>query len=162
NRNDQLWVPIAFPAEEASQRGNHFLEVIARLKPGITLKQAQAEMETIAARLAQQYPDYNTRIGAVVVPLHEEVVGDIKPALIFTAFVAIVTGIAFGLAPALQASHLNLNDTLKEGGRDTGGGSKGNRLRSVLVIGEVAVSFVLLIGAGLLINSFFHLRNLEP
>ena len=82
--------------------------------------------------------------------------------LIFTAFVAIVTGIAFGLAPALQASHLNLNDTLKEGGRDTGGGSKGNRLRSVLVIGEVAVSFVLLIGAGLLINSFFHLRNLEP
>ena len=55
-RSDQLWVPIAFPQEEASQRGNHFLEVIARLKPGITLKQAQAEMETIAARLAQQYP----------------------------------------------------------------------------------------------------------
>ena len=259
NRNDQLWVPIAFPPEEAAQRGNHFLEVIARLKPGITLKQAQAEMDTIAARLAQQYPDYNTRIGAVVVPLQEEVVGDIKPALlillgavgfvlliacanvanlllaraavrqkeialrlalgasrsrvtrqfltesvllavfgaglglllavggirmlktfipatiaqvqtinidarvlIFTAFVAIVTGIGFGLAPALQSSHLNLNDTLKEGGRDAGGGSKGNRLRGLLVIGEVAVSFVLLIGAGLLINSFFHLRNLQP
>jgi putative ABC transport system permease protein len=82
NRNDQLWVPIAFPQEEASQRGNHFLEVIARLKPGITLKQAQAEMETIAARLAQQYPVYNMRRGAVVVPLHEQVVGDIKPALL--------------------------------------------------------------------------------
>jgi predicted permease len=259
NRNDQLWVPVAFPPEEAAQRGNHFLEVIARMKPGITLKQAQAEMDTIAARLAQQYPTHNTRIGAVVVPLHEQVVGDIKPALlillgavgfvlliacanvanlllaraavrqkeialrlalgasrsrltrqfltesvllavfgaglglllalggirilkrfvpatisqvqtinidarvlIFTAFVAVVTGIAFGLAPALQASHLNLNDTLKEGGRDAGGGSKGNRLRGLLVIGEVAVSFVLLIGAGLLINSFFHLRNLEP
>jgi putative ABC transport system permease protein len=259
NRNDQLWVPIAFPPEEAAQRGNHFLEVIARMKPGITLKQAQAEMETIAARLAQQYPHYNTRIGAVVVPLHEQVVGDIKPALlillgavgfvlliacanvanlllaraavrqkeialrlalgasrsrlmrqfltesvllavfgaglglllalggirilktfipatisqvqtinidarvlIFTALVAILTGIGFGLAPALQASHLNLNDTLKEGGRDAGGGRKGNRLRDLLVIGEVAVSFVLLIGAGLLINSFFHLRNLEP
>jgi putative ABC transport system permease protein len=259
NRNDQLWLPIAFPPEEAAQRGNHFLEVIARMKPGITLKQAQAEMETIAARLAQQYPDYNTRLGAVVVPLHEEVVGDIKPALlillgavgfvlliacanvanlllaraavrqkeialrlalgasrsrltrqfltesvllamfgaglglllalggirilktfipatisqvqtinidarvlIFTGLVAVLTGIAFGLAPALQASHLNLNDTLKEGGRDAGGGRKGNRLRGLLVIGEVAVSFVLLIGAGLLINSFFHLRNLEP
>ncbi len=259
NRNDQVWVPIAFPPEEAAQRGNHFLEVIARMKPGITLKQAQAEMDTIAARLAQQYPDYNTRTGAVVVPLHEQVVGDIKPALlillgavgfvlliacanvanlllaraavrqkeialrlalgasrsrltrqfltesvllavfgaglglllalggirilktfipatisqvqtinidarvlIFTAFIAVVTGIAFGLAPALQASHLNLNDTLKEGGRDAGGGSKGNRLRGLLVIGEVAVSFVLLIGAGLLINSFFHLRKLEP
>src|SRR5215468_1259921 len=258
NRNDQLWVPIAFPQEEASQRGNHFLEVIARLKPGITLKQAQTEMETIAARLAQQYPVYNTRRGAVVVALHEQVVGDIRPALlvllgavgfvlliacanvanlllaraavrqkeialrlalgasrsrltrqfltesvllaifgaglglllafagirilgtfvpssisqvqtinidatvlIFTAWVAVLTGIAFGLAPAIQGSHLNLNDTLKEGGRDSAGG-RGNRARGLLVIGEVAVSFVLLVGAGLLINSFFHLRNLDP
>jgi len=75
NRKDQLWVPVAFPQEEAAQRGNHFLGVVARLKPGITQKQAEAEMETIAARLAQQYPDYNTRIGAVVVPLHEQLVG---------------------------------------------------------------------------------------
>src|SRR5262252_6648792 len=81
-RNDQLWVPIAFPQEEASQRGNHYLEVIARLKPGMTLGQAQVEMETIAARLAQQYPDYNKRRGSVVVPLHEQIVGDIKPALL--------------------------------------------------------------------------------
>jgi putative ABC transport system permease protein len=82
--------------------------------------------------------------------------------LVFTLFVALVTGIAFGLVPAIQGSHFNLNDTLKEGGRDSGGGSKGNRIRSLLVIGEVAVSFVLLIGAGLLINSFFHLRSLDP
>src|SRR5499427_478675 len=81
-RNDQLWVPVAFPQEEASQRGDHFLEVIARLKPGMTLKQAQVEMETIAARLAQQYPDYNKRRGSVVVPLHEQIVGDIRPALL--------------------------------------------------------------------------------
>ena len=258
-RNDQLWVPIAFPQEEASQRGNHFLEVIARLKPGMTLKQAQVEMETIAARLAQQYPDYNKRRGAVVVPLHEQIVGDIKPALlillgavgfvlliacanvanlllaraaarqkeialrlalgasrsrltrqfltesvllamfgaglglllalagirilgtfipssisqvqgisidgtvlIFTGLVAVLTGIAFGLAPAIQGSHLNLNDTLKESGRDSAGGVKGHRARGLLVIGEVAISFVLLIGAGLLINSFLHLRKLDP
>src|SRR5215471_12494748 len=258
-RNDQLWVPIAFPQEEASQRGNHFLEVIARLKPGMTLKQAQVEMETIAARLAQQYPDYNKRRGAVVIPLHEQVVGDIKPALlvllgavgfvlliacanvanlllargavrqkeialrlalgasrsrltrqfltesvllallgaglglllafagirilrnfipssisqiqtisidstvlIFTAVVAVLTGIAFGLAPAIHGSHLNLNDTLKESGRDSTGGVRGHRARGLLVIGEVAISFVLLIGAGLLINSFLHLRNLDP
>jgi putative ABC transport system permease protein len=58
--------------------------------------------------------------------------------------------------------HSNLNDSLKEGGRDSAAGSKGNRLRNLLVIGEVAVSFILLIGAGLLINSFLHLRNLDP
>src|SRR5438094_812718 len=259
NRKDQLWVPIAFPPEEAAQRGNHFLGVVARLKSGVTQKQAETEMETIAARLAQQYPDYNTRIGAVVVPLHEQIVGDIRPALlillgavgfvlliacanvanlllaraavrqkeiavrlalganqsrlirqflteslllaffgaglglllalagirilktfipstvsqveainidasvlIFTAMVAVLTGIAFGLAPAIHGSHLNLNDTLKEGGRDSSGGSKGNKARGLLVIAEVAVSFVLLIGAGLLINSFLHLRNLDP
>src|SRR5438105_5073641 len=79
---DQLWVPIAFPSEESQSRGNHYLEVIARMKPGIALKQAQAEMETIAARLAQQYPKTNLRIGTVVSPLHEEVVGDIRPALL--------------------------------------------------------------------------------
>ena len=78
----QLWVPIAFPAEEAAQRGSHYLEVIARLKPGVKLQQARAEMSTIAARLEKQYPEQNMRIGSVVTPLHEEVVGDIRPALL--------------------------------------------------------------------------------
>lgn len=67
-----MWVPLAFAPEEAASRGNHYLEVIARLQPGVMLKQAQAEMGTIAARLAQQYPEENTRIGAVVRPLHEK------------------------------------------------------------------------------------------
>jgi putative ABC transport system permease protein len=82
--------------------------------------------------------------------------------LLFTALVAVVTGLIFGLAPATQASNFSLNETLKEGGRDTAGGSKGVRLRGLLVIAEVAVSFVLLIGAGLLISSFFHLQKLDP
>ncbi len=256
---DQLWVPTAFSSEEAQQRGNHFLEVIARRKAGVSLQQARAEMDTIAARLAQQYPEENLRIGAVVNPLRDEVVGDIRPALLvllgavgfvlliacanvanlllaraaarqkeialrlalgasrsrltrqfltesmllallgglaglflafvgldalqhfipdgvlqagpiaidrrvlgFTALIAVATGFVFGLAPAAQASNFSLNETLKEGGRDFTGGGKGNRLRSLLVIAEVAVSFVLLIGAGLLINSFVHLRNLDP
>ncbi|HSS17850.1 MAG TPA: FtsX-like permease family protein [Candidatus Dormibacteraeota bacterium] len=259
NWNDQVWVPIAFNNEEITERGNHFLDVIARIKPAITLKQAQSEMETIAARLAKEYPRYNTRIGATVTPLHEELVGDMKPALlillgavglvlliactnvanlllartavrekeialrlalgasrsrltrqfltesvllallggcfglllalagvhvlktfvpatileiqainidarvlVFTALIALLTGIVFGLAPATHSSHSNLNDSLKEGGRDSAVGKKGNRIRGLLVIAEVAVSFILLIGAGLLINSFLHLRNLDP
>ncbi len=75
-------MPIAFTAEEAASRGRHFLRVIARLKPGVSLEQARAEMKAIAARLAQQYPEDNTRIGSVMRPLHEEVGGDIRPALL--------------------------------------------------------------------------------
>ena len=258
-RRDQLWVPIAFESKEAANRGSHYLEVVARIKPGVTLEQAQAEMNTIAARLARQYPEENIRIGSVITPLHEQVVGNIKPALlvllgavgfvlliacanvanlllaravvrqreialrlalgasrsrltkqfltesvllaalggvvglllalagitilktfipdtisqaqaigidgkvlVFTGLVALLTGMIFGLAPATQASNFNLNETLKEGGRESGAGSRGNRIRALLVISEVAVSFILLIGAGLLINSFLHLRNLDP
>jgi len=256
---EQLWVPLAFSLTEAAARSSHYLEVIARMKPGVTLQQAQTEMSTIAARLAQQYPADNTRVGAAVTPLREEFVGEIRPALLillgavafvlliacanvanlllaraavrqkeialrlalgatrsrlvrqflteslllaaagcavglflallgldvlkksipatialaqgiaidgkvlgFTAFVGLFTGLVFGLAPVAQASRFNLNENLKEGARGASVGARGNRLRSLLVIGEVAVSFLLLIGAGLLINSFIHLRNLDP
>ncbi|HKG47548.1 MAG TPA: ABC transporter permease [Pyrinomonadaceae bacterium] len=257
--DNQIWVPIAFTSEEAADRGVHYLQVVARLKSGVTLEQAQAEMHTIAARLQQQYPETNTDVGAAVTSLHEHLVGDIKPALLillgavglvlliacanvanlllaraavrqkeiavrialgarrlrlirqfltesillstvggvvgfviaytglvllrtfipenisqtreisidlkvlgFTFFVSVATGVIFGLAPAIQAVRFNQSETLKEGGRDAATGGSGKRLRSLLVTAEVAISLVLLIGAGLLINSFVRLRNVDP
>jgi predicted permease len=259
SHEDQFWMPIAFTQQQAARRGSHYLDVVARLKDGVTLEQARAEMTTIAGRLQQQYPQSNTDVGATVVPLQEQLVGNIKPALlvllgavgfvllvacanvanlllaraaarqkeiatrialgasrarlirqfltesvllaslggmvglllsvwgvrvlkafipdtisqakeisidvkvlVFTLLVSLLTGLFFGLAPALQATKFNLNETLKDGGRDSAASSRGNRVRAALVVAEVAISLVLLVGAGLLINSFMRLRSVDP
>ncbi|MGH9936416.1 MAG: FtsX-like permease family protein, partial [Blastocatellia bacterium] len=80
--------------------------------------------------------------------------------LLFTLGVTLVTGVLFGLAPALQAGQVNLNELLKEGGR--GGGGQRRRLRDALVITEVALALALLAGAGLLIRSFLKLQQADP
>jgi putative ABC transport system permease protein len=82
--------------------------------------------------------------------------------LAFTLGVAILTGILFGLVPALQATRIDLNDALKEGGRGAGGGMRGNRLRGMLVVIEIAVSLVLLAGAGLMMRSFWRMQQVDP
>jgi putative ABC transport system permease protein len=254
------WSPLA-PSigKRATERGSHYLNVIAGLRPGFTPAQAAGETQSIAARLEGQYPDTNTGFSLNVISAHEELVKDVKPALLvllgavgfvlliacanvanlllaratartkeiairtalgasrlrvlrqlltesvllsilggslglllavwgvdllmsaspadiprvkeigldaralgFTFAVSIMTGLIFGLAPALQASKLDLNETLKEGGRGSTEGLRRNRVRSLLVVSEIALSLVLLVSAGLLIKSFMRLSEVNP
>jgi predicted permease len=250
-----LYVPIAAASEEAA-RGHYSFFAIGRLKPGVTLSQAQAEMTGIERRLEQQYPDTNTGIGVRLVSTQEQTVKEIRPALLvllgavafllliacanianlllarsaarqkefairaalgasrlrvlrllltesvllslvggalgllfavwgtaalialapdniprlnevgmdgrvfgFTLATSLLTGIVFGLVPAIQASKPDLNEALKEGSRGSTGSGSGKRTRSILVAVEVALSLVLLIGAGLMIKSFIRLQQ---
>jgi putative ABC transport system permease protein len=253
----QLWRPIQIDPKQLN-RGPHYLQVVGRLKSGVTIQQAQAEMSTIASRLAEQYPDKIAGHGVKLELLSDRVVGNIGTALFvllgavgfvlliacanvanlqmvragarqkeiairtalgagrsriirqlltesillavagggagllvavwgvnslvslstdtiprvreigidgkvafFTILISLVTGVVFGLAPALQVSKPDLVDALKESSRTTPGARR-NTLRSALVVTEVALSLVLLIGAGLMIRSFAKLNSVHP
>src|SRR3954453_1397795 len=77
-----MWTPLGWTDQEKAVRGNHNDSVIAKLKPGVDLKQAQAEMNTISSRLAQQYPEEDKGWGATVLPLQADLVSDVRPALL--------------------------------------------------------------------------------
>jgi putative ABC transport system permease protein len=263
NEPIELWTTVAVDREGedpiTEQRGAHYLNVIARLKPGVSKHQAQAEMATIGARLEQQYPDNNLHRGIRIEPALDALVGDIRPALLillgavgcvlliacanvanlllarammrhkemairsalgasrmrvvrqlltesvllslaggalglvmavwwsdllvalgkqnipralqvgldwrvlgFTLVVSLLTGIVFGLVPALHSSKTELTESLKEGSRGSSEGARRNRIRGVLVVSELAIAVVLLIGASLLIQSLWRLRQVSP
>jgi putative ABC transport system permease protein len=94
-------------------------------------------------------------------PRFDEIKPDMR-VFAFTLGLTVITGIIFGLAPALQASRIDLNGGLKEGGGKGSGGSRNKRLRSLMMVSEIALSFMLLVGAGLLIKSFMRLRDVSP
>ena len=260
-KGGEVYAPIAMTPELMKSRGSHSFYIIGRLNRGTSIASAQADIDSIMARLAQQYPETNTGWGATAFPLVADTVhtydtplwimmgavgfvlliacanvanlmlarasgrqkeialrtalgasrwrivrqlltesvivalvggalgvligfwginalragdpgeaskfapgwyqlGINAPVLFFTLALSLVSGIVFGLAPALQASKTNLNDSLKEGGRQTSGSS--HRLRSSLVVFEFALSLVLLVGAGLLARSFLSLLKTDP
>jgi putative ABC transport system permease protein len=255
----QMWTPIAWTDKEKSVRGEHHSVVIARLKPGIDVTQAQAEMNTISSRLEQQYPEDNKGWGAVVVPLHDDLVSDVRPALLlllgavafvlliasvnvanlalartfsrrkeiairtalgassahvlrqiltesvvlalaggavgltfahagvrlimafladklphsmevgidakvlaFTAVISVASGILAGILPALRLTRGNVSQSLKAGLGHTDADAGGKGTRSILVVSEVALSLMLLVGAGLMIRSFQKLHRVNP
>jgi len=243
----------------ADQRDAHFLRVIGRMKPRVTVAEAQANLDVITASLAKQYPDSNKYFSAKVVSEQEELTHSIRPALFvmmvavgfvlliacvnvanlllaratsrtreiairsalgagrqrvirqlltesfllalvagvlglllamwgsaalvrfspanlprlaeirvdgwvlaFTMGLSLATGMFFGLAPALQVSHGNIVDALKEGALSSTAGRGRHALRSSLVIVEMALALVLLVSSGLLIRSLVHLQNVNP
>jgi predicted permease len=260
-----LYVTIARDASNpdgstpiTQQRGSHGLEGIGRVKAGVSLAQANAELRAIAASLEKKYPETNTKFGAASQPLRDEIVGDVRTALYvlfgavgcllliananvanlmlarasvrgkeialrtalgasrgriirqlltesvllaglggllglliaqwgtealvaavpqnvprassiqldgavlgFTILLSLATGIIFGLVPAWQASHVDLNTALKSGTRGAGGAEGKHRVRNALVMTEVALALILLICASLLIQSFARLGRVQ-
>ncbi|HET9530504.1 MAG TPA: ADOP family duplicated permease, partial [Blastocatellia bacterium] len=110
--------------------------------------------------LASWTLDLLPRLGVSDIPRSDFIGIDVR-VMLFTMTLAFITGVLFGLAPAIQASKTSLNESLKEGGRGTQAGASGKRLRNALVVAEVALSVVVLIGAGLLVRSFLSLLDTE-
>lgn len=255
-KETELWIPLALNPQRRQARNLISYKAVGRLKPGVTIEQARAEMSAIAKRLDDQFSQ--SGYGVNLVLLHDQETGTVRPALLillgavafvlliacanvanlllaraalrekevairvalgagrwriirqvltesallalaggaaglllavwgldvlvalspsdiprldqtgidgrvlaFTLGVSLLTGLIFGLVPALQSSKSDPNESLKEGGRGSTGGVRGRRVRNSLVVSEIALSLVLLIGAGLLIKSFMRLQQFE-
>ena len=258
SRTDVI-VPMAFSAKEAAGRGGHYLNMLVRLKPGVTAEQAFARLATLDASLSKQYPDSNKGWGVQMISILDNNTGDVRAtlyallaavafllliacanvanlllaratvrqremsirsalgasrwqtirlllieslvlafggavagvivaywgldlllavapeaipraaevavdqrALLATAGLAIITGLGFGLVPALQSARPRLVDALGDGSRGASEGGRRHWLRSTLVVTEIALALVLLAGAGLLMRSFAKMRQTSP
>jgi len=262
----EIFLPLPLAPAASQVRIQEDYDIVGKLKPGVSLAQAQAEMDTITARLRRDFPENyppNGRLTFSIVPLLEQVVGNVRRSLLvllgsvgfvlliacanvanlllsravarqqeiavrtalgasrwhivrqllteslllslcggalgificlfsvkwihllgtksvprlqdvgidgrvllFTLLLSVSSGMLFGLVPALRVSRLDLNSTLKDTSRGSAGTSavwgRGNNLRRLLVVSELALSVVLLIGAGLLIRSFARLQGVSP
>jgi putative ABC transport system permease protein len=255
----QVFVPSAFPAESREIQLKFLHSAVGRLKPGVTVEQARAELQSLSRSIAERHPDIREGIGADLRSLREEVVGDFRPALLiligavtfvlliacanaanlqlaravgrsrevalrsalgagrgrilsqfltesvvlallggalglvvatllipilvslspgtlpqladagldpvvllFTFGIAVLTGIVFGLTPAIQLARVSVNETLKESAGSVVSGQRSLRLRGILVVAEIALALILLVGAGLMMRSLFLLQKVDP
>jgi putative ABC transport system permease protein len=263
NKPADVWIPLAMPADLLRTRSNHFLEVVARLKPDMSLAQAGAEMDTVMQRIVQVNPGDVMGTHAKVIPLREQSIGTVRSGLLvllgavgfvlliacanvanlllaraasrqkeiairvalgasrlqvirqlltesvllalmggalgalfalwstdllvshvgdtvafttpgwseiridrgvlgFTLLISLATGVTFGLMPALQSTKPNLTESLKEGERGSTEGFRRSRLRSSLVVTQIALAMMLLTGAALMLQSFLRLQGVNP
>jgi putative ABC transport system permease protein len=257
NDHVQVWTPFQIDPAQNYRTQGHFARCAARLRSGVSVQQAQVELNGIAQRLEREYPDYNKGWSVSVVPIYERIVGEVRPVLLvlsaavafvlliacanvanlllaraavrakelalraalgagrlrlvrqmltesvllaviggavgvllawwgihglvalapdniprlnkieidprvlgFTFVVSLVTGIIFGFVPALHASQPDLSDALKESARGSTA-ARSRALRNAFVVAEVSLALVLLMGAGLMIRSFFRLHQVK-
>ena len=255
----KIWVPLAWTNETRAVRGNHNYGVIARLKKSVDIRRAQAELSAISMRLEQLYPEDDKGWGAIIIPLREQLVGDVRaallvllgavafvlliacanvanlvlaktlarrkeiairtslgatrfvvlrqilaetvllsvaggalglflarfgvtlivkvlgdripafmqitldiPVLAFTLLLSVVAGVLAGLIPSVRFTRADVNEALKQGQSRGSSDARGGGTRRLLVVSEVALSLVLLIGAGLMIRSLWELRKVQP
>ena len=255
-----VWTPIAFTPQQLQERNSHNLEVVARIKDGVSFEKAQAEIKTIQKNIGIEYPDETGegKLGAYIIPLRDQLVGDVKrplvlllvavalvlliacanianlllsvaasrkkeialraalganrsrllrqmiteslvlaavggilgllfaflsfsflkqlipsalsistslsidfKVLLYTLGISLITGLIFGLAPSLQATKPDLNETLKSGGVRAGSTFAATRLRSIMVVAETSLALILLVGAGLLIQTIQRLQTVD-
>src|SRR5439155_171681 len=156
----ELWLPAGWNGVPRDRRGGHWLSVIARLKPGVALTQARTEMNTIQARLEQQYREAFIGSQVAVIPLLEQTVGRTARRALLVLW-GVVAGVLFGLAPAWQFSRPDVNEVLKDTSRSGSTGLREGRMRNALVVSEIALSLILLIGAGLMLRSFARLAWMD-
>jgi putative ABC transport system permease protein len=162
SKTAEFWVPLAPGPQVKDQRGAFWLNVIGRLKPGVSLEQARAEMATISSRLEQQYPDANSNFGTNLVPLREQTVGPIRPALlVLLGAVAFVLLIACANVANLLLSRAAARER-EFAIRMAMGAGRGRIIRQLLVESLLLASFGAALGVVLAMWGLDALKLLMP
>jgi putative ABC transport system permease protein len=161
-RDTDLWMPLAFDFDVSEARGAHYLTAVARLRSGVSIEQAEAAMRSLAAVLAQQYPETNEGWSVDLVPVHEQIVGEVRPALLLLlSAVGMVLLIACANVANLALAH-GAGRRLEIATRAALGASRGRLVRQLLTESVVTALCGGILGLGLAYASVHLLKALGP